>query len=418
MDQKIGRAEQILKDYKKDSYSFGIGSLPAWKNYCLEFGPNFLLLISGSQWASKLKQQILSRAGKELNCLIIIDSPPIDNPINYVLDLAATIDTYKPESILAVGGGSAIDSAKAANVAASLNASSIEPFLGIGKVTAELKKQKKSLFPLVAVQTIAGSGSHLSQNSVITFPQSGLKKIITDISLVPDRSVFDYGLTASMDRDLTLDGALDGLSHCLEVYFGSRQDARIEEICLNSISIIVQYLPMLLNELNNIKYREAMGIATDLGGYALMLGGTSGAHLNSFSMVDLTSHGRACAILNPYYTVFYSPAIQNQLEKLAPIFKPYMPKITGTDPRSLGEAVAQAMLNFYRYIGFPVKLTQLKGYDSGLIDKILNDAKNPQLAMKLKSMPVALDPENVDQFMYPILKAAESGQLNLVKNMD
>ena len=217
---------------------------------------------------------------------------------------------------------------------------------------------------------------------------------------------------------LTLDGALDGLSHCLEVYFGSRQDARIEEVCLNSISIIVQYLPMLLNELNNIKYREAMGIATDLGGYALMLGGTSGAHLNSFSMVDLTSHGRACAILNPYYTVFYSPAIQNQLEKLAPIFKPYMPKITGTDPRSLGEAVAQAMLNFYRYIGFPVKLTQLKGYDSGLIDKILNDAKNPQLAMKLKSMPVALDPENVDQFMYPILKAAESGQLNLVKNMD
>ena len=64
-----------------------------------------------------------------------------------------------------------------------------------------------------------------------------------------------------------------------------------------------------------------MGLATDLGGYSIMLGGTNGGHLTSFSLVDILSHGRACAIMNPYYVVFFAPAIEEPLRMVGNILK-------------------------------------------------------------------------------------------------
>ena len=67
--------------------------------------------------------------------------------------------------------------------------------------------------------------------------------------------------------------------------------------------------------------RTALGLATDLGGYSIMLGGTNGAHLTSFSLVDILSHGRACSIMNPYYTVFFAPAVEEPLQLVGNIFQ-------------------------------------------------------------------------------------------------
>ena len=64
-------------------------------------------------------------------------------------------------------------------------------------------------------------------------------------------------------------------------------------------------------------------MGTDLGGYAIMIGGTSGAHLSGFSLVDVLSHGRACALMNPYYTVFFAPAVQEQLRVVGRIYRKY-----------------------------------------------------------------------------------------------
>ena len=80
------------------------------------------------------------------------------------------------------------------------------------------------------------------------------------------------------------------------------------------IGLVVKYLPSVPSGTRRIiEARTALGLATDLGGYAIMLGGTNGAHLTSFSLVDILSHGRACAIMNPYYTVFFAPAVEEPL---------------------------------------------------------------------------------------------------------
>ncbi|MGM0368706.1 MAG: iron-containing alcohol dehydrogenase [Actinomycetota bacterium] len=419
MEDNIKKAEKLLKDYKGKNYTFGIDCLDSLGNYVKQFGSNTLLIISESQWAKPLKKRVLDILIQNgIERLDEVDTSKPNTPVEDVLSLSKVVNENEPDSILCVGGGSAIDCAKIANILASLDTDAVEPYLGEGEVSKALKKSGKQLYPLVAVQCNAASGSHLSKNAVITFPQSQQKKLISDQVLIPDRSVFDYSTTLSQGRELTIDGALDGFSHSLEVYYGLKDNGLAEDVCLTSINLIVNYLPKLVKNLKSFEYRKAIGLATDLGGYALMLGGTSGPHLNSFSMVDVSTHGRACAILNPYYTVFYAPKIMQKLEKISAIFSDYMEgKIDIDDSRKTGEAVAGAILNFFKSLDFPTKLDDIEGFSEKHINRAINAAKNPQLEMKLKNMSVPLNIENVEKYMKPILLAAKKGDFSLIENL-
>jgi len=161
-------------------------------------------------------------------------------------------------------------------------------------------------------------------------------------------------------------------------------------------------------------------MGTDLGGYAIMVGGTSGAHLNSFSLIDVLSHGRACALMNPYYTIFFAPAIEDQLRVIGNIYKKY--GYLEEDPetlsgRQLGLAVAGAMIKFSKFLEFPVCLADVPGVGPEHIERCLNAAKDPQLDMKLRNMPVPLNADLVEPYMRPILEAAWDGNLETIKNM-
>ena len=81
---------------------------------------------------------------------------------------------------------------------------------------------------------------------------------------------------------------------------GTVNYAKISEVAFIGMKLIVDALPGALERVDDLDFRRALGLGTDLGGYAIMLGGTNGGHLGSFSLVDSLTHGRACAILNPY----------------------------------------------------------------------------------------------------------------------
>jgi alcohol dehydrogenase class IV len=165
--------------------------------------------------------------------------------------------------------------------------------------------------------------------------------------------------------------------------------------------------------------REALCLATDLGGYAIMLGGTNGGHLTSFSLVDILSHGRACALMNPYYTVFFAPAIEGPLRVVGRIFAEagYLSRDWASlHGRDLGSAVANGLFAFAQAIDFPTRLSEVQGFTRGHIDRALAAAKDPQLRMKLENMPVPLTAERIDDTMGPILEAAVKGDVSLIKN--
>jgi alcohol dehydrogenase len=213
-----------------------------------------------------------------------------------------------------------------------------------------------------------------------------------------------------MPKELTIDGAFDTIAHTLEVYLGSHPET-IEltgKIAECAIRLVVENAPILIDDPNNDEAREALGLASDLGGYAIMVGGTSGAHLTSFSLVDIVAHGTACGIMNPYYVVLFGRVIEQQLNVVGPVFGS-----KDTSPIS----VAEAMIAFAKSIGAPTKLNDIEGFSEAHIVRALAAAKNPQLKMKLQNMPIPMDATGVDTYMAPLLQAAAEGDLTKIKAM-
>ena len=394
------KAEEILYDFKGDEYALGVGILDEIGEYAKEYGDNALLISNDTYLETavrdiqkSLKKNRVKTAGNR-----VLPGADPNAPREDVYRLAGYIHTFNPDCIIVIGGGSTIDAVKAADVVASLGHYSphIDSYFGTGLVTEALEHSREHLTPTIAVQTAASSGAHLTKYSNVTDVVGGQKKLIVDDAVIPTKSVFDYELTKTMPLDVTLDGAFDGISHCLEVFYGiAAENYDLEkEIASTAIELIVKNTPKVVNDLQNTEAREALGLATDLGAYSIMVGGTNGGHLTSFSLVDASSHGRACGIMNIYYTVFFAPAIEDQLRVIGNIFKRngYIEEnIDKLEGRKLGEAVARGIISFAEEIDFPTTLSELDGFTDQHIERALKAAKDPQLEMKLKNMPIPLD---------------------------
>ncbi len=420
------RASELIRQFKGDSYSFGIDKLEMAGSYAGEFGKRVLLIGNTGHLApvfEKIRQD-LSDKGLVLCGKKIVPGSRPNSPREDVYRIATYMYLYRPDCLMAVGGGSTLDAVKAANVLYSLGLRSLEidDYLGTGKVTEKLEKTGANMLPMIAVQTNSSSGSHLTKYANVTDPVSGQKKLIVDSAVIPDRAVFDYSVTESIPTPVSLDGAMDGISHCLEVFYGAKGEnlSRVREIALTGIELIVEAAPRLLKDPTDMELRELLGLGTDLGGYAIMLGGTNGGHLTSFSLVDVTTHGRACGLMNPYYTVFFAPAIPEQLLAIADIFKRHgyiTENLTSLSGQELGETVAKGLMSFARDIGFPTTLTELDGFSDGHIKRALDAAKDPQLKMKLENMPVPLSTDQIDEYMGPVLQAAATGDLSIIRTL-
>jgi len=414
------KAKKLIEEFKGKNYAYGIGCLRKVGSITRPLGPKVFFITSLNKRDPEHYNNILNSftdSGLEITAQTPSSRP--NSPKEDVFRMKEAILAAKPDCIVTASGGSGIDAAKAAIVLACLG-DDIERYFGVGKVSKRLKTLKGTLLPHIAVQTASGSSAHLTKYSNITDFKTLQKKLIIDEAVVPSRCVFDYSLTKSMSRDFTCDGAFDGLAHCLEVYYGANDESfnKIEEISLTGIELIIASLEKVIDKPYDIEAREAIGLGTDLGGYAIMIGGTNGAHLTSFSLVDILSHGRACAILNPYYTVFFAPAIQRQLKQLAELFAKY--DLMKKDPsvlkeKELGPAVAEGMIALGRRVGFPATLSEIDGISNAHIKRALEGAKNPQLESKLKNMPVPLTADLVDEYMGTILEAAMTGDFNLIK---
>lgn len=422
MDDLKRRAQQLLNEFKGEKYIFGLDRLDQLGGLAAPFGRKPLLITSLADWNRTDFRRIIGSLEKSsLDILGPVPSVRPNAPREDVERLAEEITRTRPDSIVVVDGGSGIDAAKAASVLAALGGD-VEDYFGVNKVTEAMKSSGNRLTPLVAVQTASSSAAHLTKYSNITDLATSQKKLIVDEAVVPARALFDYSLTRTMPPGFTLDGAFDGIAHCLEVFYGAGPETfdRISEISEACFQLIIANVEKAVADGSDLEAREALGLGTDLGGYAIMIGGTNGAHLTSFSLVDILSHGRACAIMNPYYTVFFGPSIQNQLQVLARVYGRYdllEGDVSSLKGRELAVAVAEAMVKLAKKVGFPTTLGEIDGFSEAHILRALEAAKNPQLEMKLKNMPVPLTGSMIDEYMGPILEAAASGDFSLIKTV-
>lgn len=433
------RAKGMLSDWKKGNYAFGIGVLAKVGDFAKRSGKSTMLVVTGlgtEKWTEPLLDKIRScLKDKNIDILALIRGARANAPREDVYRIANQIGKKKPDSIIAVGGGSTIDAVKAASVLARLDSDDVETYFGQGLVGEKLSSGSEKLPPIIAVQTASSSGAHLTKYSNITDPLTGQKKLIIDEAIVPPWAVFDYSTTLGAPYSITADGGLDGIAHCLEVVYGAAGKPffhKAMEIAEVGISLIVENLPRAVNDPEAEDARVGLGLGTDLGGYAIMVGGTNYAHLFSFSLVNLLTHGRACALVNPYATVFFSPAIQPQLKTVGKILgragyiDEDVEKFSGRD---LGIVVAQGMIKFSEKIKFPTTLDEVGGTEEDK-ERFLKASKNPQLWSKLEQAPVSLitrdskgeidksqTEANIDEYMSALIDGVRSGDFDKIKNI-
>ena len=419
----FGKARELLNEFKGNAYLFGTGVLPDLGKRVAQAGTKAALVRDTFKDSDNFVQTIRdSLQSSEVELAAEIKGARPNCPREDLFRITEELKTAAPDVVISFGGGSTIDAAKAAEVLRTLGGR-IDDYFGVGLVTKALKDRGKTLTPHMAIQTVASSAAHLTKYSNITDIATGQKKLIVDEAIVPAHPVFDYEVTYNAPESLTLDGALDGVAHSLEVLYGAVGKPmynKVEEVASTCIALAVEYLPRVVQNPKDTEAREALCLATDLGGYAIMIGGTNGGHLTSFSLVDILSHGRACALMNPYYTVFFAPAIQEPLRLLGEIYRDaglIQVDLDNLQGRDLGIAIAKAMFEFARKIGFPTRLDEVEGFGSEHVKRALMAAKNPQLKMKLQNMPVPLTSEMVDDFMGPVIEAARDGNLEAIKNV-
>ncbi len=417
------RARELLHEFKGDRYVYGAGVLSRLGEIARRAGSRAAIVretFPGSDAILERMRADLAKAGVEVAAELQGAAP--NAPREDLYRIAEGFKGASPDVVISFGGGSTIDAAKAADVLSRLGGE-IDQYFGVGLVTLRSKTVGSRLSPHVAIQTAASSAAHLTKYSNITDARKSQKKLIVDESIVPSNPVFDHRVTLSVPPRLVMDGALDGISHCLEVLYGAANKpsyAKLADVARTGISLAVRSLPAAISHPENEAAREDLCLATDLGGYAIMLGSTNGGHLTSFSLVDILSHGRACAIMNPYYTVLFAPAIEAPLQLLADIYKEaglIRREVGSLRGRDLGIAVAEGMFALAKKIGFPTRLGEVPGFSEEHIRRALAAAKDPQLEMKLKAMPVPMSADMIDDYMEPLLEAARDGDLESVRTI-
>jgi alcohol dehydrogenase len=423
MEHLRARARGLIERFKGDAYAFGPGAIRRAGELAGRIGRTFLLVRGRSSAANGMVEGLKESFGRA-GLAIVAECPGAapNSPLEDVERVRDDILAVRPEAVVGLGGGSLIDGLKGSLVLAALGGA-CEDYFGVGKVTVRLRETGNEPIPFFAVQTASGSAAHLTKYANMTNMRTRQKKLVIDTAVVPPVALFDYRATVTMQADFTMVGAFDGICHLLEVYFGTPAHheliGTVSEVAQTGLELIISSLSGTLKQPACERLRENIGLGTDLGGYAIMLGSTNGPHLNSFSLVDVMDHGKATALLMPYYACFFAPAIEDKLRQAGRIYQEYgyveAADLHELQGRKLGETVARGMAALAASVGFPTSLDQVEGFQPAHVERMLAAAKDPALSTKLEAMPIPMTAEDVDRYMRPILEAARAGDFSLIR---
>jgi alcohol dehydrogenase class IV len=244
--------------------------------------------------AGQLRDQI---TGAGLECAVFSETVP--DPTTDVI--TAGVQAFRDgghDSLVSVGGGSPIDTAKAIGMLVN-NGGEVRDY----KVPNPIPKASP---PHVAIPTTAGTGSEVTRFTVITDSARDEKMLIAGGTLLPSAGVIDYELTMSMPARLTADTGTDALTHGIEAYVSRKANPFSDVFALAAIKIIWAQLPTAFHEPDNRAAREAMMLAATLAGIAFSNASVALVHgmsrpIGAFFHVP---HGLSNAMLLPAVTAF------------------------------------------------------------------------------------------------------------------
>ena len=218
----------------------------------------------------------------------------------------------KCDGIVAFGGGSAMDCAKAAG------ARVVKPRQSISQMGGTLRVLKR-LPPIFAVPTTAGTGSETTIAAVVTDRAAHHKYAVQDLCLIPRYAVLDPELTVGLPPHITSTTGMDALTHAVEAYTNKFAPKSTDKLAIEAVKLIFENLETAYQDGKNITARYNMQLAAFYGGAAFTRACVGYVHGVAHTMGGLygTPHGLANAVILPYVMEEFGPAVYYKLARLA-----------------------------------------------------------------------------------------------------
>ncbi len=243
------------------------------------------------------------------NISLSIFDQTVPNPTTQ--NVADCLSLYKQnncQALIAFGGGSVMDCAKATGALIA------RPNKTLGQMKGILKVHKK-LPPLIAVPTTAGTGSETTLAAVITDSETRHKYAINDFPLIPKYAMLNASLTVGLPKHITSTTGMDALTHAIEAYIGNSSTKQTRKCALFAIKTIFENLPEAYNNPTNIEARKNLLLASYNAGLAFTKSYVGYVHAVAHSLGGKynVAHGLANAVILPYVLKMYGKKIFKKL---------------------------------------------------------------------------------------------------------
>ena len=311
---------------------------------------------------------------------------PPDSSIKVINEIAGIFKAKGCDSIIALGGGSVIDTAKGLRIVIEQGGNDIMDYMGLDSLP------RKDRVAFAVIPTTSGTGSECTNVAVIANPDKNVKMEFISYDLLPDFAVLDPRMTETMPPKITANTGVDALVHAIEGYTCLQKNPLSQSYAFAAIRLITTFLPKAVLEGGNHEYRLAMSNAATMAGIAFSNSMVGLVHAigHAIGGVAHVPHGIAMAILLPHVMKF-------NLETLKPAYAELLLPLAGaeiyaTTPK---EERAQKAIEFvtafikqFESVGLPTKLSDAKVTEDqfdAIAQTAINDGAivvNPIMATK------------------------------------
>lgn len=357
--------EQLLI-YLPTKVLFGPGTLEKLKEHAPTFGKKALIVTTGLKKTNIITRtiEILNSAGVEAVIYDRIEANPktlnIDEAVHLFLD-------NKCDFAIGVGGGSAMDAAKAVAVVAK-NGGSINDYIPM--INAQRKNIKDS-YPTICISTTAGTGSEVTMFSVITIPETSEKPGLGYECMYPKLAIVDPELTISVPPHITAEVGMDTFFHAMENYLSKSSHEFTDLYAIQAMLWVIKYLPIAYQEPENLEARSFLHLANTIAGYAITVGTPATLHAISHSIGGITdiAHGKALAMVA---TSFIEFTYQANYQKYAKVARLFSDSLESQPDQDAAAALPNLLTKFLEKINLPSNLREMHLSDDD-IEKIAKD---------------------------------------------
>ncbi len=330
---------------------FGVNAVKMLGALITELGGHRVFLVAdpGLQQAGIIKQ-IASLLDKAKIPHTLYDKVTPEPGLELADQAVKLAKTNKADCVVGLGGGSALDIAKAVSILLT-NGGKAEDYLGLGKI-------KLQGVPKIMIPTTAGTGAEVTFTAVFINEKTNSKGGMNGDPLYPDAAILDPALTLSLPPHVTAATGIDAFTHALEAFVSTQAHVISDMYAIEAISLISNNLGIAYANGSNLEARSAMLMGSLLGGKALATAGVGLVHAMAYPLGGMfnTAHGLANAVLLPYvveYNIIGSP------EKFASVAQVMGYETEGLPLREAAQLAVEAIYQLNADVGIPGSLADL-----------------------------------------------------------